>query len=202
MEEGKTISSDRFKMLCTYTKNMTANWEQRSQQYFYPKAFKKTAAIKHGIKYESLARTAYEDYTGVKVEKIGLVVPEINPWLGYSPDGVTLDENGNPNKLIEIKCPFADKTKTISDVVQSLNYLNKDLTLKEKNNYFAQIQLGMAIWNVQITDFIIYASVDNSFLILTVEFDREFTNNMLKSLKNVYYNVMLHHICIKEKFAE
>lgn len=53
----------------------------------------------------------------------------------------------------------------------------------------------MAILNVQKTDFIVYVSFDNSFLILTIEFDHEFTNNMLKSLKNVYYNVMLHHVC-------
>jgi len=31
--------------------------------------FKKTAAMKHGIKYEASARIAYEDYTGAKVQK-------------------------------------------------------------------------------------------------------------------------------------
>lgn len=139
------ITGSRCYALYTYTKNKTPNWEQKSQQYFYPKVFKKTAAIKHGIKYVPSARTIYENYTGIKVKQIGLVVPEINPWLGYIPDGVILDENGKPNKLIEIKCPFAGKTKTILEVVQSLNYLNKDLTLKEKTNYFAQIQFGMAI---------------------------------------------------------
>lgn len=98
------VTGSRCYALYTYTKKKTANWEQKSQKYFYPKAFKKIVAMKHGIKYEPSARIAYEDYTGVKVTKIGLVVSEINPWLGYSPDGVTLDENGKPNKLIEIKC--------------------------------------------------------------------------------------------------
>lgn len=101
------ITGLRCYALYTYTKNKTPNWEQKSQQYFYPKVFKKTA-IKHGIKYESSARTVYEDYI-IKVKQIGLVVPEINPWLGYSPDGIILDENGKPNKLIEIKCSFAGK---------------------------------------------------------------------------------------------
>lgn len=85
------MTGSRCYALYTYTKNKTPNWEQKSQQYFYPKAFKKTAAIKHGIKYEPSARTVYEDYTGIKVKQIGLVIPEINPWLGYSPDDVILE---------------------------------------------------------------------------------------------------------------
>lgn len=27
---------------------------------------------------------------------------------GYSPDGVVLNENGQPTKLLEIKCPYKD----------------------------------------------------------------------------------------------
>ena len=77
------VTGSRCYALYTYTKNKAPNWEQKSQQYFYPKAFKKTKAIKHGIKYESSARSAYEKCTGVTVQQIGLVVPEINPWLGY-----------------------------------------------------------------------------------------------------------------------
>ena len=43
------------------------NWKQKSQKYFYPRAFKKTAAIKHDIKNESFTRKAYEAEIGVKV---------------------------------------------------------------------------------------------------------------------------------------
>ena len=81
-------------------KNKNPNWKKKSEKYFYPKAFKKTMAIKHGIKNEPLARKACETEMGVKVIQLGLVLPRENSWLGYSPDGVTLDENGRLNKLI------------------------------------------------------------------------------------------------------
>ena len=48
--------------------------------------------------------------------------------------------------------------------------------------------------NLKETDFIVYGSIDNSFLLLTVPFNKDYTNIMLISLKNVYYNTMLHHI--------
>lgn len=101
---------------------------------------------------------------------MGLVISRENPWLAYSPDGVTVDENGI-TKLIEIKCPLLGETKTIRDVVPSIKYLTENSTLKEKHSYYAQVQIGMAILNILKTDFIIYASFDDSFfqskLILT-----------------------------------
>ena len=101
--------------------------------------------MKHGIENEPFVREAYKAKIGIKVIQLGLVVSRENPWLGYSPDGVILDENGKPNKLIEIKCPLAGKTKTASDIARSVKYLNTDLTFRKKNSYYAQIQLGMAI---------------------------------------------------------
>ncbi|XP_066587824.1 uncharacterized protein [Prorops nasuta] len=196
------VTGSRCYALYTYMRNKTPNWEKKSNQYFYPKPFKQTEAIKHGIEYETIARHTYEKYNGVKVEIMGLVVPEMNPWLGFSPDGVILDENQKCTKLIEVKCPFAGKTNTISDIVQFLPYLNTDLTLKKKHMYYAQIQIGMAILNIDITDFIVFASYDNSFLTVTIPFDQDFTDSMLVSLKNVYYNEMLHNVCIKEGLAE
>ena len=60
----------------------------------------------------------------------------------------------------------------------------------------------MAILNIQTTDFIVYASLDDSFLLIKVDFDPEFTSVMLASLKAIYYNEMLHHVCIQEGIAE
>ena len=84
------------------------------------------------MKNEPFAREAYEAEIGIKVIQLVLLVPRENPCLGYSPDGVTLDGNGRPYKLIEIKFPLAGKTKTASDIVQSVKYLNTDLTFKKK----------------------------------------------------------------------
>ena len=94
------------------------------------------------------------------------------------------------------------KTKTASDIARSVKYVNTDLTLKKKHSYYAQIQLGMAILNIKTTDFIVYASFDESFLLIEVDFDLEFTSDMLISLKATYYNEMLHHVCIQEGNAE
>ena len=58
--------------------------------------------MKHGIEQEPNVRKGYEYTRNVKVVQLGLIAPAENPWLGYSPDGVALDENDIPNKLIEI----------------------------------------------------------------------------------------------------
>ena len=187
METEETVSNNRFEMLFDlhiYINNKKADWEQKSLKYFFPKPFKQTAAMKHGIEQEPNIRKAYEYTRNVKVVQLGLIVTAENPWLEYSPDGVTLDENDSPNKLMEIKCPFAGKTQSIIDAVKSLQYLNNHFTLKEKSRYFAQVQLGLAVLNLEKTDFILFASFDKSFRAIEIEFDSEYARNMLTSLKH------------------
>lgn len=62
--------------------------------------------MQHGIKTEPEARLVYTQTTNYNVKETGLIVSKSHPWLAYSPDGIILDGNNNPLKLLEIKCLF------------------------------------------------------------------------------------------------
>jgi hypothetical protein len=61
-------------------------------------------AMQRGMDMEPIARKAYEDYTGHKVEEFGFLQSSKFDWFGVSPDGL-ISENGKYLKGIEIKCP-------------------------------------------------------------------------------------------------
>ena len=57
----------------------------------------------------------------------------------------------------------------------------------------------MAIIGVQKSFFFMYASFDKSYITLEVNCDSGFTINMLKSLKSLYFNTMIHEICLRNE---
>ena len=135
----------------------------------------------------------------IYVQECGLLVVAKEPWMAYSPDGVIF-ENNMPTKLLEIKCPFnlADVTaKTLLTKCKAYLYVNDNrLQLKKKHQYYGQVQFGMAVLNIKQCDLVIYSSVSQSILIITIEYDDEFCNNLLSSLKHRYFEKMLHEICV------
>lgn len=87
---------------------------------------------------------------------LGLVVHPKMPWLGASPDGVCVDKN----LLIEIKCLIPTDSVDFASALAKVNYLKYDTLeqkykLKEKHKYYAQIQLGMLLLDMQYCDFVI-----------------------------------------------
>lgn len=192
------MTGSRWYRIFTYTENKKPNWRNKSLNYFFPKPFKATPEMLHGIEQEKHARQMYAEQSGIDVKKFGLIISAENPWLGYSPDGVVFKDD-KPEKLIEIKCPYAGKTKTVEEILCKLNYIKlPQRTLKEKNSYYAQIQLGMAILNLKKTDFIIYASFDKSFIVIPVELNLSYIEKRLGDLKKAYFEHMIHNICTKE----
>ena len=72
--------------------------------------------------------------------------------------------------------------------------------LKMKHAYYGQVQLGMAISNVTLTDFIVYSSFDNTIIVMKFEFDAGFADEMLRSLKLAYFG-MNHYVCQEERLS-
>lgn len=89
------------------------------------------------------------------------------------------------------------KDKSIEETITTCKYIEiKDVVqLKHKHQYYAQVQLGIALLNLHSCDFVVYASQNNSFKIINVPFDYKFTFNMLKKIKENFFNNMLHVIC-------
>lgn len=64
-------------------------------------------SMQRGSDLEPIARKAYEDFTGHKVELFGFLQSDRYEWFGISPDGL-IDEKGKFLKGVEIKCPDTD----------------------------------------------------------------------------------------------
>lgn len=100
------ITGSRCYQIFTYS---GTDWEMKTRKYFWPKTFT-NKFVRHGIKYENDARTAFVKSTGLMVTECGMIICPQNKWLGFSPDGIVLEGNTKlPVALLEIKCIFAGK---------------------------------------------------------------------------------------------
>jgi hypothetical protein len=91
--------------ISTYSKS---DWEKKSKSLFFPKIVN-TVATRHGNAYEEEALEEYRKFTEEDIRTLALIICKKYPWMGYSPDGVVVDADGIPTKLIEIKCPLKGK---------------------------------------------------------------------------------------------
>ena len=108
-------------------------------------------------------------------------------------------KNGKPVKLLEIKCPY-DLQSTEQEVLEKkckfLRLEKGKMILKKKHAYYAQIQFGMALLNLQCCDFVIYSSILDAIKIINVTFEKEYACDFLVTLKTRYFEKMLHQICL------
>lgn len=115
---------------------------------------------------------------------------------GFSPDGLKLLE-GQCFKLIEIKCPILGATNGVEDIIKDLPYIKCDKTrafpylLNKNHAYYGQVQLGLALLNIQLCDFVIYSSFDNDIVVIEVEKDEPFIISLLNKLHFVYFNYFI-----------
>lgn len=197
------ITGSRCYSLFTYSRNKNPNWQERSLKYFHPKPFSSQSTAQ-GILSEADARRKYESVQSVTVNQCGLVISINNPWLAYSPDGIVFEDN-KPSRLLEIKCPVAGKKATAAEILPGTKFLTMSegkFTLRKKHAYYGQIQMGMALLNLQETDLVIYAPFDDSIEIIPIPFDENFAKDMLYSLKRVYFDCMVHNLCEGESVLE
>ncbi|KAF0729860.1 SWIM-type domain-containing protein, partial [Aphis craccivora] len=101
------ITGSRCYGLYTFNKTQKTDeqWSLKLNKYFWPNSFT-NKCVKHGNEYESTARNIYARHTNQKILECGLITNTNNPWLGYTPDGVIVNCENKPIKLIEIKCPL------------------------------------------------------------------------------------------------
>ncbi|XP_043466305.1 uncharacterized protein LOC122501102 isoform X2 [Leptopilina heterotoma] len=195
IERKYRITGSRCYNIYTYSKN---DWENKSVKYFWPTEFK-TKETNHGIKFEAEAREAYKKQCNLHVEECGLIICQSEPWLAYSPDGVVFNDS-KLYRLLEIKCPFELENTERKTLLKKCKYLKKnEVTLKEKHQYYGQVQLGMTLLNLKQCDFVIYSSKSKTIEIITVDYDKEFTTKLLNTLKKNYFENMLHYICLNSR---
>lgn len=176
-ERKYRITASRAHTLCSYNGR---NWDLKIASFLASSQFKSAAMI-YGSKTEETARICYENQTNCVVARLGLVINADQPWLGCSPDGYIV----NKNKLIEIKCPYNGKHLNISEMLQNLKYLDTNFKIKTTHAYFTQMQISMAVMNVNSCDFIIYSKHENKCHIETVNMDVNFIKTKLVTLKYI-----------------
>ena len=119
-----------------------------------------------------------------KVQKVGLVILENEPYIAVSPDmEVSCDCCGSG--LLEVKCHYTSRdchptTKNVSYLVTKKLNAENVVTLSEKRAYLYQVQGQMGVTNTSYCDFFVYSKY--GYHLEGIKFDAEFWAKMLKNI--------------------
>jgi hypothetical protein len=114
----------------------------------------------------------------------GLTLLSDHHYLGATADGLINDT------ILEIKCPFSGKDKTIAELVSSgykhlLDEGNGKWQLKKSSHYYSQVQGEMAIKHCSNCHFVVWTPLDMA--IIAVQFDENFwLHQLLPKLKSFF----------------
>jgi hypothetical protein len=146
----------------------------------------------HGTKMEPFVRQHYEQLDRVHVEEWGLVVPEWNPHLGASVDGLVLpyppstlkgfqDQWSLADGLLEIKCP-QNMYKPLTQHYAALESGWEPRPYHRTHIYeshYDQMQGCMAILEKEWCDYVVYCSKKKLMYRERIEFNPNYWNNVL-----------------------
>lgn len=202
-ERKKRITASNAYSFYTYltsSKRSIAEWETKMDKHLNS-TFKGTADTKHGLLMEEAAIECYERCTDFQITKMGLLINPSVSWFGYSPDGVV-----EKKLIIEIKSPKVGKTTTAIEAIHCLAYLIVDsdgnIYLKEKHQYFCQVQLGMFVTGLLFCHFIIYCSYDDLCCIVEVPYNEKLIVKYLVALEKIYFEIFLKAIVSNDEGKE
>lgn len=197
LQRSVRITASSCYGLYTYSKNDNPDWKKKVVHYLKPKTIL-TKEMRYGKATEEKAFICYSQKRNPLIQKTGFIVHHKEPWIGGSPDGIdTLS-----GLILEIKCPFSGKDNGLDWIinncpatkrylkVQELNG-NIQFTLHKKHCYYAQVQVNMWVMKCTKADFIVYSSKDDDFIVVEVEYDKYFIQDLQETLQSVYFNYVL-----------
>ena len=164
--------------------------------------------MRYGRQHEPQARLAYEQYLQTKdpharVHNTGVHIDITNCWLAASPDGLVADPSAaSPDGLLEIKCSFRAKDKSLVDICTDRKqkkdfFMNYDeqtggFTLKRNHSYYYQVQGQLHITGRSWCDYYVWTSQEGDRVVERIERDNAFwTRLVLPKLRRFYYGSML-----------
>ena len=130
-----------------------------------------------GQQHESDALEAYRLTldSSCTVNQVGVCISDCG-YLGASPDGVVKDSNEDPIRLIEVKCPYKARNKSIEEMYSDPSFCvsleDGKPMLKTDHDYYFQVQGQMAVTGIHICDFVVWTPTN--FITIKVEFDETF----------------------------
>ncbi|GLV43792.1 hypothetical protein CBL_12319 [Carabus blaptoides fortunei] len=156
-------------------------------------------SINYGKENESVAIRLFEAGMNIPVQRTGLHIDVVNPYLAASPDGLIGDDS-----VIEVTC-----CKKANDNGWNLLDITKDkalcleltkeneIKLKKNHNIYYQIQGQLNITNRKMCYFVVFINESTELHIERIERDSDlWTNEMLPKLKDFYMSNVLPEILI------
>ena len=134
-------------------------------------------------------------HVNFEVVEVGLYINSDTPYIGASPDGIVKCDCHEPRAL-EIKCPFAYANGIINWETDKKFVLDKDGNIKEKHQYYIQIQVQMLLTGYNSCDLIIYSPKSNGSTskIVNVPRNEETIQQFLQKAKRVFFDKILPEI--------
>ena len=151
----------------------------------------KTQAASWGIQNGQVALKMFYSkelpkHNDLKIENCDVFLHKNYSYIAASPNGIT-DCKCHGKTLIQIKCPFNIRNKTIQEGVHECLFLpEKDgvLTLSRTHRYYTQIISQMGVTGIHSCYFIVWTLKDVSVQI--VKFDEQPWNKVNTNLKLFY----------------
>ena len=129
-----------------------------------------------------MAVQKYEELQSVKTSACGSFVSLSMPYISSTPDHVVDD-----NIILEVKCPYVCRDKTISEAtVPYLRNVNGEFYLDQNHDYYYQVQGQMFCCSRKLCHFVVYTFEDIKFI--EVKRDDVFIQGMLEKLISFYNN--------------
>ncbi|XP_077075129.1 uncharacterized protein LOC143726028 [Siphateles boraxobius] len=113
-----------------------------------------------GMIHEPKAKQEYTERTGVVIQERGLFLSD-SDLLGGSPDGTVFG-----NCVIEVKCLWSARTKTILQATENRDFFLEfdevvdSLTLKQTHNYWHQIQGNLHLTGANSCHLLVWTPLD------------------------------------------
>lgn len=157
-----------------------------------------STALKYGRNMEPVAKNKYvkqfkKEHKDAKYRECGIFIYENKQYIGASPD-LILECSCCGKGVLEIKCPYSIVNKVPSpDNLPYLVHSNGSIVLKEKHQYFAQIQGQMAVTKRNWCHFLVYTQKGQHFE--RIEFNETYWNKLEENLTWFYDNHLAQVQC-------
>ena len=140
-----------------------------------------------------------KNHEKLSIEKSGLIVNTLWPFLGASPDGIRICACCQ-KKLIEVKSMYAKRNLPPHVAAEeNLMLVDGKYEIKKETKWNYQIQGLMGITGIHRCDLVIYTL--KGILIVNVKFDSDLWSEMLQKLRNFFVEYIVqelfHHDILK-----
>ena len=145
----------------------------RKKKKFPPEALER---MKQGSIHEDPIRQLYEHEFKVQVKEVGLAIPKWYPYIGSSLDGIIGEDGCIEIKYVkEIKPPMREAARKFAT---DPTWRPPDASHLPQN-YYAQMQGGMAITGRKWCDFVVYCHTTGELYTEKIFFDPKYWNEFL-----------------------